>query len=45
MNPKQIRVPAEAHEWLKLQAKELGTTIGEVVVDVVRAIEDYDFQG
>lgn len=45
MNQKHIAVPAEAHEWLKLQAKELGTTIGDVVLDVVRAIDDYDFRG
>jgi len=42
MNNKNIRVPEEAHTWLKLQAKEIGTTIGEIVLDVCRAIDDYD---
>jgi hypothetical protein len=42
MNNKNIRVPEEAHAWLTLQAKEIGTTIGEIVLDVCRAIDDYD---
>ena len=50
MNPKQIRVPAEAHEWLLNKAKELQgmqpisrVTLGDVVLDVIRAVDDYDF--
>ena len=44
-NQKQIEVPTEAHEWLKLRAKELNTTIGEVVVCAIQAVEDYDVVG
>ena len=49
-NPKQIRVPAEAHEWLLNKAKELQgmqpisrVTLGDVVLDVIRAVDDLDF--
>jgi hypothetical protein len=39
---KSIVVPLEAHEWLAEQARTLRTSIGEVVVDVIRAVEDYE---
>ena len=49
---KQIAVPAEAHEWLLNKAKELQgmqpisrVTLGDVVLHVIRAVEDYDFSG
>ena len=46
---KGILVPPEAHEWLLRQAKEIqGTqplnrvTLGDVVLDVIRVVEDYE---
>ena len=51
MNNKGIRVPQEAHEWLLNKAKELQgmqpisrVTIGDVVLDVIQAVEDYDYR-
>jgi hypothetical protein len=51
-NQKHISVPTEAHEWLLNKAKELQgmqpisrVTLGDVVLDVIRAVEDYDFSG
>jgi hypothetical protein len=41
---KNIAVPIEAHEWLAEQARTLHTSMGEVVVDVIRAVEDYDYR-
>ena len=47
---KQIRVPAEAHEWLLNKTKELQgmqpisrVTLGDVVLDIIRAVDDLDF--
>ena len=48
---KQIRVPSEAHEWLLNKTKELQgmqpisrVTLGDVVLDVIRAVDDYDYR-
>jgi len=42
---KSIAVPLEAHEWLAEQARTLRTSMGEVVLDVIRAVDDYDNSG
>jgi hypothetical protein len=42
---KSIVVPIEAHEWLAEQARTLHTSMGEVVLDVIRAVDDYDNSG
>jgi hypothetical protein len=46
---KGIMVPIEAHEWLLNKVREVqGTqpmnrvTLGDVVLDVIRAVEDYE---
>ena len=51
METKQIRVPPEAHEWLLNKTKELQgmqpirrVTLGDVVLDVCRAVDDYDYR-
>ena len=46
---KGIRVPPEAHEWLLNKMRELQgmqplnrVTLGDVVLDVIQAVDDYD---
>jgi hypothetical protein len=46
-----IVIPAEAHEWLKGQVRELQqsalnrVSLGDVVLDVIYAIQDHDAVG